>query len=225
MKGRAFAWRVLKVAFAGALPGALLGMLLGEFILWRVKALSSFIYKSEPEYNQVVLLAYRVKPAGIYIKYKNTGDQTIRYVSLTRLLHERSCAHAISASAAVCSAAEVSAQRIRALLKVTLRRAERRILSKSFSGRTRRSPKGSPRGFTPSGGYCTMVRAISGLKVKLYEKGELVEEVEDYYSEIVLPHETTEGIFQPEKFEGEHLLPVTLAGRQVKVICDGALTE
>ena len=78
-----------------------------------------------------------------------------REASLTRLLHERGIAHAISALAAETSAAKVSARCYAACSRLTLRRAERRILSKPRLVGARRSPKG---------GHCTSTRAMSGLR-------------------------------------------------------------
>ncbi len=70
-----------------------------------------------------------------------SGSHGTVYV-LARLFHEPIRVREVSASATGDSVAEVSAQRLRALLKTALRRAERLILSKPRAIAARRSPEG-----------------------------------------------------------------------------------
>ena len=87
-------------------------------------------------------------------EYGGRACRSPRIGGLTRLLHERCSAHAISASAALRCAAEVSAHCFAVCSRLALRRAERVILSKPRSSAARRSPEGA---------YCTGTRAICGL--------------------------------------------------------------
>jgi hypothetical protein len=57
---------------------ALLGVLVAEYLINRFDVLEPFYdSSSHQEYTNVVLLASRVQPAGVYVRYRNTGTNTI----------------------------------------------------------------------------------------------------------------------------------------------------
>jgi hypothetical protein len=71
-------WRHWVLGFLITFAAALLGVLVAEYLINRFDVSEPF-YRSTSyeEYTNVVLVVSRVQPAGVYVRYRNSGTNTI----------------------------------------------------------------------------------------------------------------------------------------------------
>jgi hypothetical protein len=81
-------WRRWLPGFLATFVAALLGVLMAEYLIARWNVLEPFLRTPSADYKDVVLLASRVLPSVVYVRFRNTGTRTITGASFVFKYYE-----------------------------------------------------------------------------------------------------------------------------------------